>query len=355
MTRMTARCGVTVLLGLTIGSAAAHGQQFVKMRGARLVAPAQTSPRSMQAWHGLVAGPHAVGFRRAGPHDRIVVWYPGANRGSGMALRDYYGEAAARDYARLLAGAGLSVGTVGMLLDSPMAARKGAAALPGRFPVVLIAQGNAQAAPDQAVLSEYLASYGYVVVTTPSPMLETPMTSEDQVGALAERQAHELDAALAAASTLRVGADITRAGVVGHSFGARAALLLAMRNPRIRAVVSLDGGIGTATGRDSFRAAPSFDARKAVTPILHFYERLDQFMTPDFTLLNSLKAPKTIEEVVDMHHVHFTTLGFLALRAPELAKLTGAGPRIGVSLTRVARGTLEFLERHLRTPSAELR
>jgi dienelactone hydrolase len=242
-----------------------------------------------------------------------------------------------------------------MLLDSPMAATKGAAALTGRFPVVLIAQGNAQAAPDQAVLSEYLASYGYIVVTTPSPMVETPMTSEDQVGVLAERQAHELDAALAAAGALRVGADVTRAGVVGHSFGARAALLLAMRNPRIRAVVSLDGGIGTATARGSFRAAPSFDARKATAPILHFYERLDQFMTPDFTLLNSLAAPKMIEEVVDMHHIHFTTLGFLALRAPELATLTGAGPRIGDSLTRLARGTLEFVETHLRTPPPESR
>jgi pimeloyl-ACP methyl ester carboxylesterase len=314
----------------------------------KVLASARGSQPATPAWHGLLLGPHAVGFRRAGPDDTMAMWYPAANRGSAMALRDYYDEASARDYAKVLAGAGVSAAAVKLMLDSPMAASKGAAAHAGLFPVVLVAQGNAQTAPDQAVLSEYLASHGYVVVTTPSPMVETPMTSEDQVGALAERQARELEAALTAAGALDVGADTARAGAVGHSFGARAALLIAMRNKGIRAVVSLDGGIGTAIGSSSFRAAPSFDARKATAPVLHFYERLDAFMAPDFTLLNSLASPKTIQEVPDMHHIHFTTLGFLALRAPEVATLTGAGPRIADSLTRVARGTLDFIETHLR-------
>ena len=47
-----------------------------------------------------------------------------------------------------------------------------------------VAQGNAQTVQDQAHLAEYLASYGYVVATTPSPMLITgPLTDESQVGA----------------------------------------------------------------------------------------------------------------------------------------------------------------------------
>jgi pimeloyl-ACP methyl ester carboxylesterase len=55
-----------------------------------------------------------------------------------------------------------------------------------------------------------------------------------------------------------------RMGVVGHSFGARAALLLAMLDPQVAAVVSLDGGIGTASGRASLEALPIYRAEAAV-------------------------------------------------------------------------------------------
>ena len=60
-----------------------------------------------------------------------------------------------------------------------------------------------------------------------------------------------------------------RIGVVAHSFGARGALLLSMRDPRVAALVSLDGGIGTATGRASFEVLPSYHAGAATAPILH--------------------------------------------------------------------------------------
>jgi pimeloyl-ACP methyl ester carboxylesterase len=91
--------------------------------------------------------------------------------------------------------------------------------------------------------------------------------------------------------------------VVAHSFGARAALLLAMLDPQVAAVVSLDGGIGTATGRASLEALPFYRAAAVRAPILHFYEELDEFMAPDFGLLHSLTAAdRWLVSVPAMHH-----------------------------------------------------
>ena len=300
-----------------------------------------------QVWRGLAAGPHSAGFRQVGAGNAVSLWYPATEGGTAVTLRRYYGAESARAYEAFLIGAGVPATTARATLDTAMAAREDAPPAPGRYAVVLIAQGNAHAAPDQAVLAEFLATHGYIVVTTPSPMVDTPMTSEEQVGPFAERQAGELQQALAVATSTLDCADAARAGVIGHSFGARAALLLAMRDPRMKAIVSLDGGIGTATAIAGLRTAPSFDTARATAPILHYYERLDAYMAPDFTLLNSLPARVTTREVTGMHHIHFTTLGFLAAITPELAAITGAGPQIDQSLLDVANGTLAFLDAHV--------
>jgi pimeloyl-ACP methyl ester carboxylesterase len=106
---------------------------------------------------------------------------------------------------------------------------------------------------------------------------------------------------------------------VGHSFGARGALLYDMRERRVAALVSLDGGIGTATGRAGFEAAPSFRAGSARAPILHFYQPLDKFMTPDFGLLRSHdSAERWLVRVPGLHHHQFTSLGAASMAFPQL-------------------------------------
>ena len=297
-------------------------------------------------WGFLKSGPFAVGFALAGEGNAVAVWYPASGGGAPMTLADYYSAVELRGYSGFLTRSGIPSSAVEAMFGATMSARRGVAPRTGRFPVVLIGQGNAQGAADQAVLAEYLASHGHIVATTPSPMTQTPMTSEEDVGSFADRQARELQGAL----TVRGGwpsADVGRVGAVGHSFGARAALLLAMRDARVAAVVSMDGGIGTATAVASFRKAPSFEMTRAVAPILHYYERLDAFMAPDFTLLESLPAAVTTVHIEGLHHVHFTTLGFAAALIPEIAAATGAGANAGTSLRRAAEGTLEFLRTHL--------
>lgn len=308
---------------------------------------AAQTPASPALWAGLPAGPSAVGYRVAEPASGTVhLWYPASSaRGAPMSVRAY---AAGGDsaLAAFLRSTGLSPVTVNAFLDSPLLARRDAPRAAGVAPLVLMAQGNAQDAPDQAVLAELLASHGFVVATTPSPMRATPLESEAQVPGLAERQADDLAAAISAAAAL-AGADTTRMSIVGHSFGARAMLLLAMRRSGFRCLVSLDGGIGTTTADSVFRTAPSFNVQAPLPRLLHLYEELDAFMRPEHSLLRSLRTPGlTLASIPAMRHVHFTVYGFAASVFPDIAALTRADAATGASVADVANRTVAFVLEH---------
>jgi len=309
-------------------------------------APAASAP-TPALWAELPPGPFRVGYRRIETAGEVVhAWYPTKAEGAALLVRQYLGDDADR-LATFLTSAGLTQSAVDSLFASPLYAQASPPPIDVAEPLVLVAQGNGGDVIDQVILCEYLASQGFVVGTTPSPTLRTPLESEDQVGPMAEEQANELAAAIGPVADA-VPTDTLRLGVVGHSFGARAALLLAMRDPRVRALVSLDGGIGTATALQQFRQAPSFRADASVAPILHFYENLDEFMTPDFGLLDSLNTQELVlEPTTGMHHVHFTTYGFVVGEVPALGILTHATAGTVPGAVVVAEETAAFLHEHL--------
>ena len=300
------------------------------------------APAAPAIFAGLTPGSHAVGFRvdeTAGT--RVARWYPARTGGTARTMRDYLGIDAGPLEAALR-GAGAAAADVDTFAAMPMLASTGAVAARGRFPLVLVAQGNGQSAADQAVLCEFLASRGFIVATTPSPTRTQPMTSEEDIPVLADRQARELEAA-AALVTKDAGILPGRICVVGHSFGARAALLLAMRDARVDTIVSLDGGIGTATGLDAFRRSPQWNPAVRAR-ILHLYENRDAFMTPEFTLLSGLtSASVQTVAIPGLGHAHFTTLGFAAAVFPSIAVATHAGESVGAGMREVAMRTLSFV------------
>ena len=170
------------------------------------------------------------------------------------------------------------------------------------------------------------------------------MKSEEDIAPKAEEQAADLDFAIEALGkwpSVRPGP----VALVGHSFGARSALLAAMSRRDVAALVSLDGGIGTKTGAGMLERSRLFDAKELSAPLLHFYEESDPFMTPDFTLLRSLgPAERFVVKVPDVHHIHFTSVGVLISVAPSLAKATKAGDGTRRSFDAVCRSTLSFLD-----------
>lgn len=264
-----------------------------------------------------------------------------------MALADY-ADGGVERFAEPFLAAGISQSHMNSLLAERMYAQDDAPVSRDSFPLVLIAHGNGQNAIDQAVLSEYLASNGYVVVSVPSPMVSRPMRAMEEMAEFAELQADALGEAEAIARRFVKVRD-GGAALVAHSFGARAALLYSMRRPSVWAIVSLDGGIGTRVGINELRAAPSFDAKARVPAVLHVYERLDSFMSPDFSLLTDLDVHRlTLQSTSSLHHSHFTTLGFLAARDSAVRRVTRAGTRISVEVSEVAASVREFLDRRVR-------
>lgn len=321
----------------------------ILMLGCASGAPVTPSNAPVPPLWGLAApGVHEVGYRRVDDSTGAVsVWYPARSSGRRMTVREYLYADTAR-LVNFLTGAGASDTTIGALLASRTFASFLAKPMDSPFPVVLIAHGNGQDLFDQLVLAEFLASNGFVVASTPSPMIKRPMTNENQIGEFARVQADDMSRALHAVSqSLRV--DSTHVAIVGHSFGARSALLMAMSDQRVRALVSLDGGIGTATGRASFESAPGFTSDLKLPPLLHFYERLDAFMAPDFSFLASLRfASATLTPVAELHHQHFTSYAFMGVAFPEIGRLTGASSETGVNASRMYAQIAQFLHRSLR-------
>ena len=344
--------------------------------------PPAVSPREAPPlWGRLVPGAHSVGFTVLGRRDetrkrsdgsarpvQVSLWYPAspapvAKTSAAMTYADYVGvstaestladpspqerEAALTQYRGFLSSQGLSEAGVSSWMDARLLARRDAPPAPVAFPLVLVAQGNGGALHDQAILAELLASHGYVVATTPSPVrLGDTLAGDSDILPVAEAQAKDLAFALALLRKDR-RVDARRVAVIGYSFGARAALLLAAREPVVKALVSLDGGIGTATGGD-WLGDKAKDRARFATPILHVYEETESFMVPDFALLDSLTASEQLRVKVEaLRHYDLITLGFAKAALPAL----GAAPDDAAALTeRLAAAftyALRFVQAHV--------
>src|SRR5262249_29625188 len=137
--------------------------------------------------------------------------YPAASaKGKRMTYGDYVGlNASELDPEKLASGTGrgeaveqfrsflvsatVLASDVTRILSTPMKAVENAPAAQGRFPLILISQGNGQSAHDQAFLAEAIASRGYIAATVPSAMrISGPMKGEEEIGAKATEQAEDL-------------------------------------------------------------------------------------------------------------------------------------------------------------------
>jgi dienelactone hydrolase len=294
---------------------------------------------------------------------QITVWYPARRAAeSPITFGEYFDlaaderrlaadstrETARAGYTSFLLSRGMGERAVTAWFSTAMLAFRDAAPAGGRHTLVVIVQGNGESAVDECTLAETLARHGYIVATSPSySRLSHPPTTEADLGTGAEEQADDI-AFVIARVRCRGDVDSSRLGIVAHSLGARGALLYCMRGAGVRAFVSLDGGIGTATGRAAMEAAPSFASRRLPTPTLHLYETLDAFMTPDFTLLRELKGAEIfLARASELHHQHFTSLGAWSATVPGLGHATGALERTASAHATMELLTLGFLDEHV--------
>jgi dienelactone hydrolase len=223
-------------------------------------------------------GPHAVGVKIVQQYDRTrvfkasvdlttgepvqserarpiqaIVWYPAVRGGKPITYRDYLDTIATEeDFTRGAAevkrmtdslvndNAGTRLEVVLRDVASPMHAVRDARAEAGKYPVVIYAPSYSSDAAENVDLCEYLASHGYIVLSSASMGAHTLAMTIDHEGV--EAQATDISYLIAYAATLPQ-ADTSRVAAIGWSWGGLANVAAAAKDARIRALVSLDGSV----------------------------------------------------------------------------------------------------------------
>ncbi len=200
-------------------------------------------------------GPFLVGLRVVEQYDRTrsfedgsrpiqtLLWYPAKHTGTvPMTLGEY------ADFIKTETSFGKPVehgphqdhvaefthGVAGM----PTRAVRNAAVEAGRFPLVIYAPSLNGANTENIELCEYLASYGFVVMASPSLGADGRAMTVDAAGA--DAQAGDISFLIGFAKSLP-DVDLSEVAAIGYSWGGTAELLAAARDPRIDALVVLDG------------------------------------------------------------------------------------------------------------------
>ncbi len=254
----------------------------------------------------LTDGPYPVGFELvrtvdpsrafpsldgAGFRDRpmrIYIWYPAREAGDTPLTIGDFVRMAADDFrlsdSPAAAGASLPVplarglddGERAALMARPLAARLGAPAAAGEFPLIVLGQGLYYESPlSQVYLCEYLASRGYVVVTCPLLGMQYRLVNlniEDL-----ETEIRDMEFAIAAARS-RPGVHPRRLGVIGYDLGGMAGLVLTMRNPSVEAFLSLDAGILSPHHSGLPGSLPEYREDRFTVPWMHMMQA--RFIAP---------------------------------------------------------------------------
>ncbi|TFW32324.1 dienelactone hydrolase family protein [Massilia horti] len=344
-------------------------------------------------------GPHAVGLKVIQQYDRTrlykapidlvtgepvqgertrpiqaLVWYPATPESGSkpVTYRDYLETVPTEDAFTLSAAevkrltdnriddnAGARRAALLREVSRAMHAVRDAHPKAGRFPVVIYAPSYSAYAIENADLCEYLASQGYIVLSSPSLGAHTRAMTIDLDGA--ETQASDIAYLIGYAATLPA-ADTSKVGVVGFSWGGLANVFAAAKDERIRALVSLDG---------SLRGSPEFvdggkDAAKYVTParvavpLLYLgarprtVEELNSNVTPThFSFMNEMKYSDVyIVSVLPMKHGDFSSYSIRMSQDGSFGDYTRE--EIALAHSWAALYTRHFLDAYLKGDAAGL-
>lgn len=253
--------------------------------------------QSFLDWNGLKTGPHAVGFRAVATTDatrtwqtptdyrgrprpdfgnrpiQVSIWYPAetVSLPRPMTYGDYVdllsweigpakpgaGKTAREQFQRMsgLPVTAEAIGEFEKLYGAKVRAIRDAKPAPGRFPVLISAPGQGYPAFDNSVMAEFLASNGFVVVASPSMGPDGRDMPDSPLAIDAETRDLEF---LAGFVQGLPQADTDRIAVIGFSLGGAPAALFALRNARVKALVSLDGVLRDDRYLKTLSAFPGF-------------------------------------------------------------------------------------------------
>lgn len=278
---------------------------------------------------------------------QLGIWYPAAGdaTGTSMMLGDLVdllatelGEAYRTPTSLAEARRDLALGRVtpyvegGAVADSlierlhrePLWSRRGARPASGRFPVVF----HAGVLYTQALLNEYLASHGYVVVGVPLMGSSPAWRGRGEPGpAMWEAIARDLAVARAEAERLEF-ADPEASAVIGMLAGS--GLLWAMRDPRVGAVALLDAWLPP-----DLRAIHDWDPLRVRVPVLELRNTVPG--RTDGAVLDSMSyASRTTVRIDSLEHPDFYPFARYVR--------SDSADALHPEHARIARHTREFLD-----------
>ncbi len=195
------------------------------------------------------------------------------------------------------------------LLQQATHTHRDAAPARGPFPLIVYAPSINAEPYENALLIEYLASWGFVIASCACQGAEEAEVSRDIHGAFA--QLGDLQHVLRSACQERF-VDPNRVGLMGFSWGGTSVLLLALQHAGIDAVVTLDGGYQFPRYRVIPEATPWWAPRNLRAAFLHITPREEE---RDFSFAAASRYADTWGcRVAGFTHADFATDTILARR-----------------------------------------
>lgn len=244
------------------------------------------------------------------------------------------------------AGADKNSFTAFLAQKTPMRAYREASFSGTDYPVIMLVHGFAA---DYAYLAEYIASHGAIVMHVPTK--GTLRYELDYAEKGLESQVLDYEFALAFLKN-KFSLPAKTVAAVGFSFGGQSALALAIRNQNVRAVVSLDGGIGSDFGGTLLSRQSFYDSTRITAPILHLYNPKDQYTS--LSWLNSYAlTSRCYIALNNVEHGYFTSAGVLRRQLPDIMGKTAPDP--GDAYEALMLLTNEFIQTQFKQASWENR
>lgn len=214
------------------------------------------------------------------------------------------------------------------------------------FPVVILVHGSAAT---YAFMGEYLASQGYVVLQVPVKGTSAYDLDYQLEAKGLETQVMDYEYALHFLQQKFPKFNFEQIAAVGLSFGGQSAVGLSIRNASIKAVVSLDGGIGSNFGGVLLSRQSFYDIQKIKAPILHLYNPNDPYTDLKW-LKTYTRATKTFVAFKNVEHHHFSAFGLL-----EKEISTGANAaQTSAAYEAILFYTKTFLDKHLKNRATDM-
>ncbi|MEM9337762.1 MAG: CocE/NonD family hydrolase, partial [Bacteroidota bacterium] len=223
----------------------------------------------------------------------------------------------------------------------------------GKYPILIYAPSYQASSVENFTFCEFLASHGYVVISSPSRGTENRFfeggTAKDM-----ETQARDIEFLIEESSQLPYG-DQKKIATIGFSFGGLSQVLSQMRDDRIKAIVSLDGSIKYQY--KTLKKYPFSNINKVNVPFIHFSQKqipnqvliedkIDSTLNTEFEFFDSLRYSDAYHfQFHHLTHSYFSTLGVLF--QPRDRRQDKSDADIMESYRWVCIYTLKFLQAYL--------